>query len=561
MTVTSIKPIRKSVRAYNQYIFGKPHNDKAERNLEVLGVGRCKHVPADRMFEIMKLERERFPAKSVRGGHTRKHEAYTAIIAFSDELDPSDAKDCEKAGKIATEVVEKAYPDRSAMIAIQRDGKSGLLHAHVLINNVDFHGKALRENTWQHLKKHTDEVAKNHGLEPLTAEKNPDSAYDWREDLANRIETAKSRGDLQAAGVTMRMRASKKYPPATASFAFVDSEGKKRNIRGKQLASQLKKPADAFDVSNLARFQDMEPPRGEKKAKQMVKAQEQVMKSSESVKKSSESARKTSDFNRRKTAAQVTSEELNQLYAAKKEFNESYNGKWGKYSEQIKEVREEHAKRWTDEQQQRWDTLAASTRNLGNLKKDLLTLTGKGSWLAGFVYLIVEAKDASYRDQLKVLTDEKTALEQVRDTAIKDAKERFDSEKQHVKQTNAVFDEKIHEVKKDKQTLSQLLAQRKAGNKDDTKLEEVESRINARTEAEAWSPPEQIAEATRTIEPETAIVHRGKRRNRSQEQLRRQEIEDARLLEMDDLEPVKAQEIDEIVLDMSDLEDDQGMQL
>lgn len=249
MVVSSIKPIKKSVGAYQNYIFGQPHNGKKERNLIVLGVGNCENMSSNNMSEVLKLEREAFPSK------TRKNDAYTLVVAFSDELDPNSSSDWEKAGYITKEIVETAYPNRSAMIAVQRDGKSGLLHSHVLLNNVDAEGKALRKNGWKHLKNVTDTVAKKNGLTPLTEKKDSESKYDWRKDLAHKIKmTAGDSSMLAEIGITMKVRNSKKYPPAVTSFSFADREGKKRNIRGRRLASQLDMPSDSFDIIELQKL-------------------------------------------------------------------------------------------------------------------------------------------------------------------------------------------------------------------------------------------------------------------------------------------------------------------
>lgn len=145
------------------------------------------------------------------------------------------------------------------MIAVQRDGKSGLLHTHVLLNNVDAEGKALRKNGWKHLKNTTDSVAKKNGLVPLTEKKDSNSSYDWRKDLALKIE--ETLGDTQTLlklGITRKDRKSKKYPPAVVSFSFVDKEGKKRNIRGRQLSNQLGLPSNSFDVTYLNNLQQQQ---------------------------------------------------------------------------------------------------------------------------------------------------------------------------------------------------------------------------------------------------------------------------------------------------------------
>lgn len=246
MVVSNIKPIKKSVGSYENYIFGEPHNKRKERNLLVFGVGNCEGVKPNQMGLVLKSEREMFPSKR------RKHEAYTLVIAFSDELTPDDPRDWQKAASITKEIVETAYPNRSAMIAIQRDGKSGLLHAHVLLNNVDSKGKALRENGWKHLKKTTDTVIVKHGLTPLTEKRENSSHYDWRRDLAFKIkETCGDSEALAEMGITLKKRKSKKYPPAVTSFSFLDRQGKKRNIRGRQLASQLNLPTNYFDIAQL----------------------------------------------------------------------------------------------------------------------------------------------------------------------------------------------------------------------------------------------------------------------------------------------------------------------
>lgn len=250
MVVSSIKPIKKSIGAYENYIFGEAHNDRKERNLAVIGVGNCEDLAAEEMGLALKYERESFLSKK------RKHNAYTLVIAFSDELDPNSSADWKKAGNIVKEIVETAYPNRSAMIAVQKDGKSGLLHAHVLLNNVDNKGKALRQNGWKHLKSVTDTVVKKNGLTPLSEKRETNSHYDWRRDLAFNIrETSGDYAALAELGITMKKRKSKKYPPAVTSFAFTDKEGKKRNIRGRQLAKQLDLPNDYFDISNLQRLQ------------------------------------------------------------------------------------------------------------------------------------------------------------------------------------------------------------------------------------------------------------------------------------------------------------------
>lgn len=230
MVVSNIKPV-KSVGSYYNYIFNDPHNDKESRNMRTFGVAGVADFEDPRdMYEMMDVER------ALSSNKRRKHDAYTLVLSFSDELDPNNEKDLKTAENVVNDILSEAYPNRSAVVAFQADGRGGFLHAHVLLNNVDNDGKALHENGWRHLKKHVDETSQKYGLTTLTNAKS-EGSYDWREDLESKINFATSVEDLEGFGVVISGRWRKKDKTTQLTFEFEDEDGKKRKMRGRRLAA------------------------------------------------------------------------------------------------------------------------------------------------------------------------------------------------------------------------------------------------------------------------------------------------------------------------------------
>lgn len=231
MVVSSIKPIETNVKAYYNYIFGPAHNGNDKRNMNVYGLANVAGFEdPDDMYEMMDIERKLNP------NNRRKHEAYTVMISFSkDEVDPNSPEDLKKAQNVINEAISGAYPNRSAVVALQSDGKGGCLHGHVLLNNVDSNGKSV-SNGWKHMKGFVDEASVKHGLEPLSVAKS-EGSYDWREDLESKINFATSMDDLESFGVSVSGRWRKKDKTTQLTFEFEDEDGKKRKMRGRRLAA------------------------------------------------------------------------------------------------------------------------------------------------------------------------------------------------------------------------------------------------------------------------------------------------------------------------------------
>lgn len=105
---------------------GKGHNNNDHRNVVVSGVNIFPGGSfADQMATYWKRAR--------RGHHTQ---LISVLQSFSArEADPDDPLYAELVNKIGVEFASEHYPDRQVLVFTQRDGRSGLLHNHILIND------------------------------------------------------------------------------------------------------------------------------------------------------------------------------------------------------------------------------------------------------------------------------------------------------------------------------------------------------------------------------------------------------------------------------------------
>src|SRR5699024_8535418 len=90
-----------------------------------------------------------------------------------EDLNPDNEDDWQKANDIGYELAEELYPDCQSLVVTHKDGKTGLLHNHLVVNNVGLDGKSLRGNirSWATIASKSDEVCRTHGLSTLDHEK------------------------------------------------------------------------------------------------------------------------------------------------------------------------------------------------------------------------------------------------------------------------------------------------------------------------------------------------------------------------------------------------------
>lgn len=116
----------------------KGHNNNKVRNQYITGVNM---LPGE--SEPYDKQMNRYWR---RAAARNKVQVRRIIISFSrNELDPDNPESILKAAQICTEFVTENYPGRQALICIQTDGKGGLVHGHILVNNVSMEAGTVKD--------------------------------------------------------------------------------------------------------------------------------------------------------------------------------------------------------------------------------------------------------------------------------------------------------------------------------------------------------------------------------------------------------------------------------
>ena len=114
-------------------LYGKGHNGKEKRNEYISFVNLpLPENENDKRF----INAFESVWKHARNNHTCQ--MLRIIISYSlNELDPNNPADILKADTIGQKFAKENYPNRQAVIFTQIDGKSGLIHTHILISDVE----------------------------------------------------------------------------------------------------------------------------------------------------------------------------------------------------------------------------------------------------------------------------------------------------------------------------------------------------------------------------------------------------------------------------------------
>lgn len=195
--------------------YGTGHNNKKTRN-EV--VGEVNMLPETVLSYEKQMQKywDRASAKN-------KNQVRRIVQSFSrKELNPDDPADIQLANEIGIEFAYAAYPGHQAVVFTQIDGESGLIHNHVLVNNVNMetnYGCSDEQTKFQYVKWWTNKVAgqyfeldkgqhthdkvtqnerrkrqENEKIrgenESLPPEKQKKLKYIWKDDLKERISRA-----------------------------------------------------------------------------------------------------------------------------------------------------------------------------------------------------------------------------------------------------------------------------------------------------------------------------------------------------------------------------------
>lgn len=114
-------------------LYGKGHNGKEKRNEYISFVNLpLPENENDKRF----INAFESVWKHARNNHTCQ--MLRLIVSYSrNELDPDNPEDILKANEIGQKIVKMFYKNRQAVVFTQIDGKSGLIHTHILISDVE----------------------------------------------------------------------------------------------------------------------------------------------------------------------------------------------------------------------------------------------------------------------------------------------------------------------------------------------------------------------------------------------------------------------------------------
>jgi hypothetical protein len=119
---------------------------------------------------------------------------------------PSDDLDIQSLRRLATAWAERCFPDHEVAIVYHDDNAAHVLHAHVVVNNVNLAtGKRLQEGNPRALKKTAQELAREMGLsffgdEPESSPSGGKSGKRYRPRTKQRVYKRKAEAEIEAKG-------------------------------------------------------------------------------------------------------------------------------------------------------------------------------------------------------------------------------------------------------------------------------------------------------------------------------------------------------------------------
>ena len=298
---------------------GKGHNGKQNRNEYIGMVNMLEGVDP-----ILQMEKYWMRANK---RHTTQ--VLRIVQSFSKkELNPENRSDILTANNVGTEFAREFYPGRQAMVFTQTDGKSGLVHNHIIVNDVHMETSKACENIqyyWPQITKWTDKIASKHftlddGKEKMgiydknsqmeRTRKDQDK-YVWKDDLRERVMASYTDAlneevffkNLEKNGVGVRKGKSKKYGEYyTYELKDLSRVPKDVKLPDRALKSRSYKLGETYtpEIIKMAVFGHYQEQREKEEAKQREKerkAQEALERKQEA--KRAEERRKEQEQRRR----------------------------------------------------------------------------------------------------------------------------------------------------------------------------------------------------------------------------------------------------------------------
>ena len=246
---------------------GKGHNGSDVRNDLIANVNILPGVPAE-------IQMQKYWNRA-RANH--KTQVIRVVQSFSvRELNPDEPADILTANIIGQEFVQKYYSDRQAVVFTQTDGKSGLIHNHVIISDTDMtssRGCDKQQYYQPTLAKWTDEIAGQYFELDFGDTTVPDKTtqterakralgeYVWKDDLKSRITEAMNESEseedwiknLIAHGVNIEVHDSKKRGKYY-TYELMDTDGFGDKKIPQNLKSRSYKLGTLYDAEHVQEY-------------------------------------------------------------------------------------------------------------------------------------------------------------------------------------------------------------------------------------------------------------------------------------------------------------------
>ena len=246
---------------------GKGHNGSDVRNDLIANVNILPGVPAE-------IQMQKYWNRA-RANH--KTQVIRVVQSFSvRELNPDEPADILTANIIGQEFVQKYYPDRQAVVFTQTDGKSGLIHNHVIISDTDMtssRGCDKQQYYQPKLAQWTNEIAGQYFELDFGDTTVPDKTtqterakralgeYVWKDDLKSRITEALNESEseedwiknLPAHGVNIEVHDSKKRGKYY-TYELMDTDGFGDKKIPQNLKSRSYKLGTLYDAEHVQEY-------------------------------------------------------------------------------------------------------------------------------------------------------------------------------------------------------------------------------------------------------------------------------------------------------------------
>ena len=246
---------------------GKGHNGSDVRNDLIANVNILPGVQAE-------IQMQKYWNRA-RANH--KTQVIRVVQSFSvRELNPDEPADILTANIIGQEFVQKYYPDRQAVVFTQTDGKSGLIHNHVIISDTDMtssKGCDKQQYYQPKLAQWTNEIAGQYFELDFGDTTVPDKTtqterakralgeYVWKDDLKSRITEALNESEseedwiknLPAHGVNIEVHDSKKRGKYY-TYELMDTDGFGDKKIPQNLKSRSYKLGTLYDAEHVQEY-------------------------------------------------------------------------------------------------------------------------------------------------------------------------------------------------------------------------------------------------------------------------------------------------------------------